>query len=260
MTNTIIINRRNPAMWVIVGLVIIALVLLWNGCRITRNKGAQLTIEQRNNDSLSKLLTQVRRENDTAGQYYGRKAHDAEMRRVEALDMVQRKDSALRVSQSTAARLARRVLSYERPDTSGEDGFIVPKAYVQECDSLGNIVLVQDVQITRLREEVIKTGDLMTHEIDLRQQEINRRKNVTDSLIGIAVGLQHSNNNLLKMARPTWKIYLAGSAGWTPQGVQAAAGFSYADKKSTMVTVQAVWQNGYGGMITLHKLLSLRKK
>ncbi len=89
----------------------------------------------------------------------------------------------------------------------------MPKAYVTECDSLGNIVLVQDAQITGLREEVVKTDDLMTYELDLKQQEINRRKNVTDSLIGIAVGLQHSNDNLLRMAKPTRKLYLSGSGG-----------------------------------------------
>jgi hypothetical protein len=259
MTNTIIIDRRSPTTWIIAGCIVIIALLIWNGCRVQRNKGAQLTAAEallRVQDSV--MAEQVRRHSLEDSLFLVAKTEATEAR-VKAEG---RADSMARIVQgqlkTNRALIAQRDMYREAlPDSTYE---LVHPRFRRDCDDCFNQLAVTTAQVEGYRMEDSAKDKLIEYEVSIRDREIGTLKKQRDT------AYQHANMSLMiarqivKDVKPRWRLYLSGSAGWTPQGVQAGMGFTYADKKSTMVTVQGLWQNGYGVQVGVHKLLSLKRR
>lgn len=260
MTDKItIINQRNPWMWVMGIIALIAIFLIWKGCQVGRNSIARNTLLQSQLDSTTAVM------NDMTGRFIAdRKIQDARLlaSNQETQTVKHQRDStdkSLQATQTTLGRLATQ-LRYVREALPGEDSISVNPRYIIYCDSLGDLQPVLKAQIDGLRTDNDKLGELMQFEVDLRQQAIKDERHNTDSALGMASLFRTLATQAVKDATPRRRVYLTGSLQWTPLGTTGGGGLTLANKKSTMFTVQAIYGRGWGISAQVSQLLSLRKR
>jgi len=170
-----------------------------------------------------------------------------------------RNNSAMLVRQSSskAASLAMQLKeAKEKKDTV---------RYFATCDSLGNIVIVQEGQINEMLEQLAQTDSLMLYEVSIRDEVIELLQGKFVTCDSNLIAERGRFNKLYTTLRPRGQVWagaeISGSA-ITPFN-QAGVVLSYVPKSgSKMFSVGGGLQvqGGYYVKIGAQFKLSLRKK
>ena len=179
-------------------LVIIAILLL-RGCRGTTDRAKEL---KRISDSVASSYSKRIGEFDTREKQLRDSLLYAKLKSDSATLERNRASSLLRQSNSRAAELALKLQNAKKDNDT--------TIYVLACDSLGNIVVAQEVLIKDLMTAIEQTDSLMVYETSIRDQVIELLQNKFVACDSAYSGEKKRFDQLFKTLRPRGQVWAGG--------------------------------------------------